>query len=131
MPRITIEKNDTIWYDGRNGTGYVCGLEVELDVNRVAIRPVNATGRLATGCTIHVPTVKVEEFIDLLRDAAKTSAPKEQISVESLMAQYGNWGDHETYDREAWMQAVAMKDTQRGYWDWVQLRLEVDEEGKS
>lgn len=48
------------------------------------------------------------------------------LSVPQLM-EIDAWGEHPSYTRADWKAEVANGDTQRGYWDWVQHLVEVDE----
>ncbi len=39
-----------------------------------------------------------------------------------------SWNSHAEYGRDAWKFEVHEGNTQRGYWDWVELMLELEAE---
>lgn len=39
------------------------------------------------------------------------------------------WGEHPQYPRFDWKLSVGNDDTQLGYWDWVDHRIEFDADG--
>jgi hypothetical protein len=45
--------------------------------------------------------------------------------IEQLAEQHGGyWGNHLDYPSEDWRLDVANGDTRRGYWEWVEARLQ-------
>ena len=40
----------------------------------------------------------------------------------------GHWGEHPDYPVEDWQYEVMNADTRLGYWDWVQGRIDVEED---
>ena len=134
MAQIEFAKTRGMFYRGRNGTGYCCGVSVDATwkdtkaCNAIYLGPVNSTGDRTASCYFQVPAEKIEELIAAIRAESNIQPVTNQNSVESLMAQYGDWGEHELYIREDWAHETASKNTQRGYWDWVSVRLEVDRE---
>ena len=49
------------------------------------------------------------------------------ITVEQLKAE-DCWPSHPLYGRDDWKHEVSEGNTQRGYWDWVEARLQDDED---
>jgi hypothetical protein len=125
LETLRFPKNDKHMYLGRNGWGYLCGLAACLSANDqvISINPINSIDRSGR-CQIDIPLERLDDVVAMLYRAAKKE--KKPSSVELLMAEEP-WGQHSVYDREQWMLEIAMKNTQRGYWDWVQARVEVDE----
>jgi hypothetical protein len=129
---IMFSGEPNVFYKGSNGLGQCKGIEVSRSeypgdkVRGIELTPINLQG-VTKSCNIEVPLDAIEGLIALLRSVGNPSE-KDPHSVESLMAQYGNWGEHETYTREDWGQETGLKNTQRGYWDWVQHRIEMDQE---
>jgi hypothetical protein len=131
MPKIQftgtrLVKGERLTYEGRNGVGYQLGINMYRANDRlssVILAPMNSQG-FDGPSHIQVPYECLDEFINALRATAQVQ--KEPTSVELLMANEP-WSQHPVYDREQWMLEVAMKNTQRGYWDWVQHRVELEE----
>lgn len=40
----------------------------------------------------------------------------------------GIWGEHRKYTRHEWKHEVLSDNSQRGYWDWVDAKIEMEEE---
>lgn len=51
-------------------------------------------------------------------------------SVEEMTKLYGVWGQHPHFPSSDWLNAVANKDTRRGYWDWVRSMLVLEADRK-
>jgi hypothetical protein len=117
-------------YRGACGFGYMCGMAFLTQPNEKTIRleAINSSGQPTYSCWMEIPIDQIELVAASLLATVKKPAENNPLSVESLMAQYGDWGEHELYIREDWAHETASKNTQRGYWDWVSVRLEVDKE---
>ena len=129
-PAIRWKKHDNYNYRGANGFGYMCGVAVLIQPsgNSLRLEAINSSGESTYSCWMEIPQDQAEAVAAQIMAAVKKPAEKDSLSVESLMVEFGNWGNHPRYGREDWMFAVASKDTQRGYWDWVSVRLEVEKE---
>jgi len=63
-------------------------------------------------------------------NAARDSA-RIQVVEYRLCDRFGDrgvWNEHPEYPREDWQYEVANNDTVAGYWDWVEVRIEQDED---
>jgi hypothetical protein len=52
------------------------------------------------------------------------TAPKDDDVTALMQADF--WGEHPIYTRSHWQLEVRQGDTQRGYWSWVEARIEAD-----
>ena len=50
---------------------------------------------------------------------------EEEIEKARAMQADNVWAEHPTYPREDWRTDVANNDTNLGYWDWVEIKIEV------
>lgn len=41
------------------------------------------------------------------------------MTVKSLIATYGYWGEHPKYSLESWRSEIAEGITRLGYWQWI------------
>jgi hypothetical protein len=126
MKTISIDKDLELYFLGRNGYGHMCGANIFPFRGALQIEPITSRG--VTGrCSIQVPIHQVAEFVEALRAAARERQPSQSESpspsVEDLIAQFGAWGEHPSYERAGWQYEVANGDTQRGYWDYVVAKL--------
>lgn len=48
------------------------------------------------------------------------------LPPDALAEKYSAQGEHPHHTREKWCDAVALQDTLRGYWDWVEACIEQD-----
>lgn len=45
--------------------------------------------------------------------------------AEALIAEFGIWGEHPAHSVSDWKCEIANDDTRCGYWEWVEMRLEI------
>jgi hypothetical protein len=50
--------------------------------------------------------------------------PDTQLNIEQIQAKYEAKGGHSRFAKSDWQAEVANGDTLRGYWDWVQAKVE-------
>ena len=126
MTTISIHKDLELYFLGRNGYGHMCGATIFPFRGALQIEPITSRG--VTGrCSIQIPIHQVAEFVEALQAAARELQPSQSESsspsVDELIAQFGAWGEHPSYDRAGWQYEVANGDTQSGYWDYVVAKL--------
>lgn len=51
-------------------------------------------------------------------------------SADELREQFGHWGDHPVHPVSEWKQEVQVDNTRLGYWEWVAILLELEEESQ-
>lgn len=130
MTTISIHKDLGLYFLGRNGYGHMCGATIFPFRGALQIEPITSRG--VTGrCSIQIPIHQVAEFVEALRAAARELQPSQSESpspsVNELIAQFGAWGEHRSYERAGWRYEVANGDTQRGYWDYVVAKLDEED----
>ena len=126
MTIISIHKDLELYFLGRNGYGHICGATIFPFRGALQIEPITSRG--VTGrCGMQIPIHQVAEFVEALRAAARELQPSQSESlspsVNELIAQFGAWGEHPSYERAGWQYEVANGDTQSGYWDYVVAKL--------
>ena len=126
MTTISINKDLELYFLGRNGYGHMCGATIFPLRGALQIEPITSRG--VTGrCSIQIPVIQVAEFVEALRTSAHELQPSPSESpspsVNELIAQFGAWGEHPSYERTGWQYEVANGDTQSGYWDYVSAKL--------
>jgi hypothetical protein len=50
----------------------------------------------------------------------------DSTSIESLYG--GHWGEHPAFPPSDWAHEALSGETRLGYWDWVQLQLDIAKE---
>ena len=51
-------------------------------------------------------------------------------SADELREQFGHWGDHPVHPVSEWKQEVQADNTRLGYWEWMAILLELEEESE-
>jgi len=75
-----------------------------------------------TGCSISIPDVPEDADKDaLLCDSCLKLKEVNDARRDNL------WGEYEEYPVSDWQEEVANDDTRRGYWSWVEAKVESDE----
>lgn len=46
------------------------------------------------------------------------------MTADQLEDEYGTWGEHPKYSRSSWQVEVYAGDTNAGYWEWVENKIE-------
>ena len=74
-----------------------------------------------------------EQYRDALQRAIDLIEPRldSELTQQELEATYtggSGWGDHPTYQRQQWRSEVANEDTQCGYWEWVYVMVQNEEQ---
>lgn len=74
--------------------------------------------------TRHVDVMTVHGLINAyISKVDRCEEEDEDMTAEDLIGKYGAHGRHPNHPRDLWFAEVATRETQLGYWAWVESRL--------
>ena len=72
----------------------------------------------------------LKRAIDTLAAHIANSKGSKRVQAARRMEARDVWGYHPKFSREDWRAEVRNKETNLGYWDWVEHRIEAEEASK-
>jgi hypothetical protein len=65
-----------------------------------------------------------------IRDLSHSQSLKTELALDALALsdQYGLWNEHPDHPEDEWVDQVVNGDTRLGYWEWVAIKLDDEDE---